>query len=79
MTGSQRAKGHLAVESDRDDTKMKQPKMCRGSHFVILLTIMLSGCGNKGPLVQADTVINPVTPPSAATPTDETEQKETEQ
>ncbi|MGB0864970.1 MAG: lipoprotein [Granulosicoccaceae bacterium] len=44
-----------------DDTNVKQIKTCASAHFVIILTIGLSGCGNKGPLVQLEAIEKPVT------------------
>jgi len=69
----------LAVESERDDTKMKQLKMCRSAHFVILLTIGLGACGNKGPLIPPEPDAAIIKHPITAIPEAQIEEKETEQ
>jgi predicted small lipoprotein YifL len=53
---------------------MKQMKTCSSAHFVILLTILLAGCGNKGPLVRP--VATQELAPAVETADAETEQKE---
>lgn len=58
----------------RDDTNMKQMKTCSSAHLVIILTILLAGCGNKGPLERPASAQEPV--PAEETADAETEQKE---
>ncbi len=58
-------------ETGKNDTKMKQTKTCLSSQFVILLTILLGGCGNKGPLVVPGSEgVEPKSVESAATEVD---------
>ena len=53
---------------------MKQLKTCSSAHFAVLLTILLVGCGNKGPLVRPVPV--PESAPALEQTDAEIEQKE---
>lgn len=55
---------------------MEQLKMCCSAHIVVLLTSMLLGCGNKGPLVRPVPLEQQAPTAEAAEPDTEIEQKE---